>query len=299
MNAFDHIAVIYNPNSTGDAPDMAKKLAEQIDEHSDTLKVKATLTPTKHARHAIDLARDIALKYKRPLIVSVSGDGGYNEIVNGAMQAKEKSPSKRPVVAVIGAGNANDHRRVMRDRPLIELIVENQPKAFDLLHIEATAKNFSLTRYAHSYIGFGVTPEVGNELNKREKSLWSEISMILYTYRKYAPFRIERGGKTLVLDNLVFANINEMAKIIKLDEKNTVRDGQFEVIELPHRSKLHMFGTLIKAAINGFHNPPSFQTYSLQVLDALPIQLDGEIEKLPATSRVKVSSKHKAIDSLY
>lgn len=299
MNAFDHIAIIYNPNSTGDAPNMAQALADEIDKNFKTIGVKATLTTTKRARHAIELSKNISLKYKRPLIVSVSGDGGYNEVVNGAMQAKKKSLKYQPVVAVIGAGNANDHRRVMRDKPLIELIKKGKPKSFDLLHIDATAKDFSLSRYAHSYIGFGITPEVGNELNKRDVNLWAEMKMILKTYRIYAPFRIQRNNAEYILDNLLFANINEMAKIVKLDDKNTVRDGRFEVIELRHRSKLHMLGTLIKAAVVGFKKPPSFQTFSLQTIDALPIQLDGEIEKLPKECSITVSSKQTAIDSLF
>ena len=299
MSSFDHIAIIYNPNSTGDAPQMAEQLAREIDQNHRHIRVKATLTPTKRARHAIEIAEKTASSYKRPLIISVSGDGGYNEVVNGAMLAKEKSRNSQPVVAVVAAGNANDHRRVMRDEPLIELIKAGTIRSFDLIHIQAKAKGFSLKRYAHSYIGFGITPEVGNELNKRSKSLWSEIRMILKTYHIYAPFRIERSGSEKVLDNLLFANINEMAKIIKLDDTNTVQDGRFEVIELPHRSKLRMLGTLLKAAISGFSNPPSFQTYSLKTVDALPIQLDGEIEKLPKQCEIIVSSKHRAIDSLF
>ena len=299
MNVFDYIAIIYNPNSTGDAPQMAEDLARKIDAKPKSIGVKAVLTPTEAERHAITLAKRIASKHKRPLIISVSGDGGYNEVVNGAMQAKEISRSASPVVAVIGAGNANDHRRVMRDKPLIDLITAGKPKSFDLLHIEAKAKGFSLNRYAHSYIGFGITPEVGNELNKRDVNLWAEIRMILKTYRIYAPFRIQRNNAEYVLDNLLFANINEMAKIIKLDDKNTVHDGRFEVIELRHRSKIHMLGTLVKAAVIGFKNPPSFQTYSFKTIDALPIQLDGEIEKLPKNCTVTITAKHAAIDSLF
>lgn len=299
MNVFDHIAIIYNPNSTGDAPQMAKDLAREIKKNHTSIGVNATLTPTERAGHAIELSRNITREYKRPLIVSVSGDGGYNEIVNGAMQGKTQKNTFNPVVAVVGAGNANDHRRVMRSEPLIDLIVKANIRSFDLLSLEASSRNFKLQRYAHSYIGFGITPEVGNELNKREVNLWAEIRMILKTYHVYAPFKIERGGATYLLDNLLFANINEMAKIIKLDEDNTVQDGKFELIELRHRSKIHMLGTLLKAAALGFSHPPSYKTYSLKVLNTLPIQLDGEIEKLPKGTTVTVTSKHKAIDSLF
>lgn len=299
MSTFDHIAIIYNPESTGDAPKLAKELAQQIDDARSTIGVRATLTPTKRAGHAIDLARDISLKYSRPLIVSVSGDGGYNEVVNGAMQAKEKSSDALPVVAVVGAGNANDHRRVMRSRPLIDLIIEANIRSFDLLHISASAKSFTLERYAHSYIGYGVTPQVGHELNRRGKSLLHELGSILKTYRTYAPFQIQRGDTRLTLDNLIFANINEMAKFVKLDETKTVRDGRFEVIELEHRSKIHMLFTLIKAAIVGFKRPPSHSHYTLMSLKKLPIQLDGEVEWLPANCQAAVTSRQTAIDSLF
>lgn len=299
MPSFDHIAIIYNPNSTGNAAELTEKLRDQIDDHYDAIGTRATLTPTKHAKHAIELAKAVALKHKRPLIVSVSGDGGYNEVVNGAMQAKRSSKKARPVVAVVGAGNANDHRRVMRDDPLIELIRTANIRSFDLLHISAKAQGYSLSRYAHSYIGFGVTPQVGHELNKHGKSLFYEIMTILKTYRIYAPFEIERSGQRTLLDNLVFANINEMAKIIKLDDENTVHDGKFEVIELRHRSKLAMLGTLLRAAVVGFSDPPSYQSYSLKNLKALPIQLDGEIERLPKGCDITITSEPAAIDSLF
>jgi diacylglycerol kinase family enzyme len=200
---------------------------------------------------------------------------------------------------VLGAGNANDHRRVMRDEPLITLIEQAEVKSFDLLKLTASTDTFELTRYAHSYIGFGITPEVGNELNKRTKSIWSEIAMILKTYHTYAPFEVTTDNETFVLDNLVFANINEMAKFIKLDEVNTARDGRFEVILLRHRSKLRMLGTLIRAAVVGFKDAPSVASYRLTIHQGLPIQLDGEIEKLPAECTVTVSSEHQAIDSLF
>lgn len=299
MPVFDHIAIIYNPGSTGDAPKLARELKAKIDRNHKSIGTKASLTPTKRAGHAIELAKKISLTYRRPLIVSVSGDGGYNEVINGAMQAKERSKTAHPVTAVVGAGNANDHRRVMRSRPLIDLIKAGKPKAIDLVHISATAKGFTLGRYAHSYIGYGVTPQVGHELNQHGKNLWLEIRSILKTYRTYAPFTIEHDGARLTLDNLIFANINEMAKFIKLDERNTMHDDQFEVIELRHRSKIHMLGTLLRAAVVGFKNPPSHSRYELKSFEKLPIQLDGEVEWLPKNCTAVVTSRHAAIDSLF
>lgn len=299
MSAFDHIALIFNPGSTGDAPALARDLAKKIDRAHKTIGVRATLTPTQHAGHAAELARRIAQKYKRPLLISVSGDGGYNEVVNGAMQARDASKAARPVVAVMGAGNANDHRRVMRDRSLLQLIKEADVKPLDLIHLAVTAKDFSLSRYAHSYIGYGITPQVGYELNKHGKSFWRELQAVIKTFHTYEPFMVERNGAQYKLDNLIFANVNEMAKFITLDEKNSVHDGKFEVIELRHRSKFHMLISLVRAVLFGFKNPPSYSRYSLKSLAKQPVQLDGEIEWLPAHARAEISARAAAIDSLF
>lgn len=295
MKSFDHIAIIYNPNSTGDAPKMAKNLASQIKKAG----MKPTLTPTKRAGHAVDLAKNTALKYKRPLIISVSGDGGYNEVVNGAMKAKAAKKSVSAVVAVAGAGNANDHRRVMRSSPLINLIKRADPKPLDLIHIKATAKGFKLERYAHSYIGFGLTPEVGQKLNLHGKTTVDEVRLVIKTVTKLTPFTVVRDGKTRRSYSLVFANISEMAKLIKLDKRNTVHDNKFEVVEIRHNGKFwllwELFVTLFKPKVS----PQSFTTYTFKTTAAQPVQLDGEIEQLPSHCSITITSSADAIESLY
>ena len=71
------------------------------------------LCPTERAGHARDLARDAA-QAGHPLIVSVSGDGGDNEVVDGVM----KAGNDNAVCAAKAAGNANDHRRTTAQRRL-------------------------------------------------------------------------------------------------------------------------------------------------------------------------------------
>lgn len=72
-----------------------------------------SLMPTEHAGHATQLSRSAA-DSGRPLVVSVGGDGGYNEVVNGVMQAGNDQAS----TAVLAAGNANDHRRSTAEMPI-------------------------------------------------------------------------------------------------------------------------------------------------------------------------------------
>lgn len=300
MKVFDHIAIIYNPKSTGDAPKLAKDLRDSVNGHFEVIQKKATLYPTNKPGHAIEIAYDIAQKYARPLLVSVSGDGGYNEVINGVMAAKKLFPAQQPVVAVMAAGNANDHKRVMRhNTPLIRLIKEAQIKQFDLISLTARAKDFEMQRYAHSYIGLGITPEVGHALNNHPKSRWNEFRLTLQTVKDFEPFILRRNGKSNKYDSIVFANINEMAKYVSLDSKNTIRDGKFEVISVKHVNKLLTFLNILKALLQGFRHVPSYDTYRFDLPEASKVQFDGEVIELPAQSQIVIKSHQVCIDSIF
>ena len=296
MKAFDHIAIIYNPGSTGDAPRLADKFHKSLKQEG----FSATLSPTKHAEHAIEIARKAALKYKRPLLISVSGDGGYNEVIRGAMEAKQQSDKARPVTAVIAAGNANDHKRVTRgDTPLLTLIRKNEVKTMDVLEVTARAKNFSLTTYAHSYVGLGVTPLAGDALNKQGKSLVSELRILFTTYAKFVPFPAEIDGRTREYNNIIFGNINEMAKVVKLHESVSLNDGKFEVIKMRHHSNIGMVLQLIYTAIFGVKKSRTTSEFTMKLPKKELVQLDGEIIKLPAGTTLTVRSIRSGIESLY
>ena len=148
---FDRVIVIYNPNSTGDAPALAEELRADLAERLPDLPVD--LNPTEHAGHARTLAADAA-RSGRPLIVSVSGDGGYNEVVNGVMDV----PGSKAVCTVVAAGNANDHHRSMPARPLPQAVLDDPVRHIDLLRITFGTEQPAQVHYAHSYIGFGLTP---------------------------------------------------------------------------------------------------------------------------------------------
>lgn len=292
---FDYIAIIYNPESTGDAPRLAEQLAKNLANEG----FSADINHTKRPKHAISIAERISLKYKRPLIISVSGDGGYNEVINGAMNAKRKSEKAQPVVSVLGAGNANDHYRVMHDSSIVELVKTHSVKPMDLISFHAKSKKTIVERYAHSYIGFGITPEVGDQLNRHGKGLLSELVLILKTFKNFEPFEIIHDKQSRLCDSLIFANINEMAKVVKLDATNTVDDDKFEVIEIAHKSKFRLLLSMVRAAILGFTKPPSYSSYTFQIPKKLAVQSDGEISELPAHSSVTITSHGDAIDSLY
>jgi diacylglycerol kinase family enzyme len=291
---FDTIAIIFNPNSTGDAPALAEQLKASL---SGLLPYAADirLQPTSHAGHAVQLAREVAAT-GHVLMVSVSGDGGYNEVVNGVMQAGNPDA----VCAVLAAGNANDHSRSTGTGPLEHAIAGGDVRHIDLLRITTGQPGDAPDEYAHSYIGFGLTPIMAIGLEKGSKGALKETVSVVRTFAKFKPFEIlPDGGKRRKFDSLVLANIAQMAKYATLsDADGKLADGKFEVVVFPHKSKLRVLLTALRAATKGLGDQPSVKSYGFTTLKPIPYQIDGEVRSLDADTQVTVHSAPAALATL-
>jgi len=282
VTAFDRIVIIFNPHSTGNAQESAEELRGQLAVRLPDVPV--TLSPTQHAGHARDLARDAAAAGS-PLVVSVSGDGGYNEVVNGMMDAA----NARAACAVRAAGNANDHRRVTREQPLADAIVAGEVRRLDLLRLTVGTGPSAEVRYAHSYIGVGLTPVVAVDLEKGGKGSWREIASVVRGFARFRPFPIRLDdGRRRRIDSLVFANIAEMAKHARLSKGGSPDDGRFEVITQRQTGKLRVLATAVRAATRGLGPQPSATHYAFTTLAPMPLQLDGELMELEGNTPVTV-----------
>jgi diacylglycerol kinase (ATP) len=267
---FDAVEIVFNPNSTGDAQERAEELAKQLAERAPELPVQ--LRPTERAGHGREIARDAA-RAGRPLVVSVSGDGGYNDVVNGLMDVGADSA----YAAVLAAGNANDHRRVTRERPLADAILDGDVSKLDLLRM--SVDDGREPRYAHSYIGLGITPTVALELEKGGKGSIKEVISTIRTFSRFRPFQIETDSGTETFDSVIFANIREMAKFAVLSEEGRPDDGRFEVVVLRHTAKWRVLATAVRAAIRGLGPQPTAREYRFRTVDPMPVQVDGEVSE--------------------
>jgi diacylglycerol kinase family enzyme len=290
--AFDRIVVIFNPNSTGPAPQLAEELRAALAERLPDTPLQ--LCPTERAGHARELAAQAAAT-GCPLIVSVSGDGGYNEVVDGVM----RTGNRDAVCAVMAAGNANDHRRSTGERPLVDAIVEGAVRRIDLLRLTVGRESAAHTRYAHSYIGLGLTPIVAIDLEKGGKGSFKEIVSVVRTFAKFRPFTIDVDpGGMRNLDSLLFANIDEMAKYATLSEDGRPDDGRFEVIAVPHTAKWRILGVALKAATRGLGPQPTARHFRFTTVKPTPMQLDGEVIAVEAATPVSVDIAAGALATL-
>jgi len=289
---FERIVVIFNPQSTGPASQRAEELKDALADRLPDMPLQ--LCPTERAGHARELAAHAAAT-GRPLIVSVSGDGGYNEVVDGVMQAGNRDA----VCAVLAAGNANDHRRSTGEQPLVDAIVDGETRRIDLLRLTVGNESDASTRYAHSYIGMGLTPIVAIDLEKGGKGSFKEIVSVGRTFARFRPFTIDvHPGGRRSLDSLLFANIDEMAKYATLSEDGRPDDGRFEVIALPHTAKWRILGVALKAATRGLGPQPTARHFRFTTVRPTPMQLDGEVIAVEAATSVSVDIAEGALSTL-
>lgn len=283
--SYSLIAIIYNPNSTRGGKQQARKLAAKLSKKLPHQKVE--LLETEHAGHGEELAYTIATSYKHPLIISSSGDGGYNEVVNGAMRAQHQGHT--PTTGLLPAGNANDHYRNLHTTDLVEQLLNGTPKQIDLLKLTGTSDGRRIERYAHSYIGFGLTPLIGKELNKTKLNPIKESWIVLVSLFNMKPVHLRIGGEVHRYESLVCSNVDLMSKILKISSPSSVTDGKFEVTIFNRRSKLRLILVLLQAFLKGVKEDRQVSEFTLATVGETLAQADGEIISLDAGTDVRIT----------
>jgi diacylglycerol kinase family enzyme len=285
------VVLIFNPAKAG----MATRISDvQHDLATHVPDVPIELLSTDFAGHARKLARSVA-SAGAPLIVSVSGDGGYNEVVNGVMDV----PGSRAVCTVLPAGNANDHHRSRPVRPFTEAIGESRVRRIDLLRITFRGAHREQVQYAHSYVGFGLTPLMAIGIEKGGKGKILELISVARTLSALRPFELVRDdGATAQFDSLILANISRMAKYGRVSESNHPDDGRFEVVTLPHAGRWKMALMTLRAVTLGLGHQPSVSSYAFTTRNAVPCQIDGEVVHVQAGTHVLVESARGALATI-
>jgi diacylglycerol kinase (ATP) len=294
-SVYSSISIIFNPKSTGASKTKADNLVRLLQKDFPDIPVNAV--PTQYAGHASELAYLAAMGSERPLVISSSGDGGYNEVVNGVMRAQDEGADV--VTSLLPSGNANDHYHSLRSEAAIEKrITSGESRSIDLLHIKASNDAQTWERYAHSYLGIGITANVGNKLNKislNPVNEWVVSARIIYSS---PPVTVVIGRKKHNYDSLILSNIGRLGKIFTLSSSSQVDDGKFEVLALESTNKAAMLRRVAQALSSPVEKVVGIKQmtrFSFQTTDKQPMQLDGEIVTLAPKTTVEVRSVKRVL----
>jgi diacylglycerol kinase (ATP) len=290
-----HIAIIYNPKSSGGSSRAAQELYGDIRKRLPHTGIE--VLPTKYAGHAADLAEIVGRTRKNALVVSVGGDGTYHEVINGVMRLPGRG---RPACVVLAAGNANDHHSALDpEKELIDRIMEPTEQGMDLLKVSSlNPSGEDLVRYAHSYIGFGTSGRIARALNKEAKGLLSEKWIVFRELMRPQSFEIIEKGKVRALYSIVCGNVEQMAKYITIDKHADPTDGKFEIVETPVVSKLDLLKEVTQSAVGSPAQGKSAKKLSFMLMTSTQAQFDGETAWLSKGSTVTVAVQPKALKTL-
>lgn len=291
MTSFTAITIIYNPNSTGNGLELAKELKAKL--KSLNVQLPVELAATKRAGHAEELAYKLALASKRPLIISASGDGGYYEVINGLLKAQAEGA--HPTAGLLPAGNANDHYHETHNGDLARDIIKAHTQQIDVLKIATKIKGKPFNRYAHSYIGFGLTPKIGHQLNQTQLNRFNEMWLVLKAIVHLKSTSLVVDGKKYYYYSLIFSNVSTMSKVLSISDEASNHDGKFEVSVVRQRSKLNLLLSLIWASVASMQGVWQADAFELKTVKPTLVQLDGEIYTIDRGSHVTITLDHKLL----
>lgn len=286
MPQYSSLTIIFNPNSSGSGRVMAREFCRNL--RKEILGLKVSVIGTKHAGHGEELAYDIARSEKRPLIISASGDGGYHDVINGLMRAQASGAT--PTAGILPAGNANDHYHYVHGNSfdIAKSIRAGRTQKIDLLKLHSVSDGHAFVRYAHSYIGLGLTSKASHELNKAKLNRLNEIWIVMRALLSLKPVRLRIGNTERVYDSLIFSNIGRMSKVVSLSGEARVDDGKFEVVSIDRRSRLELMASLLKASTIGLNVREQKRRFSFSPVRSCLVQLDGETVRLDAGAYSRV-----------
>jgi len=284
--SFSSTSIIYNPKSTGTSKRNALDLQQRL-KRDPTITAEVQVIPTKHAGHAEELAYQHAKASPYPLVISASGDGGYNEVVNGVMRARAEGA--KAVTGLLPSGNANDHYHSVRSGLAEKLIAAGQPRNIDLLQVTVTSATDAWQRYAHSYAGIGLTAAASIRYNRNRLNPLSEWVISFQEITRLRPSKVIVAGSEQRYDSLILCNINRIGKLFFVSELSKIDDGKFEVVALQSTTKLDLFRHLAKAMTNRSGHWEQTTQFSFTTIEPQSMQMDGEIHTVPANATVTIT----------
>jgi len=149
---------------------------------------------TEHKYHAVELARE-ACSRNADIILSVGGDGTFNEIVNGVM-SRNCPADRRPVLGIVSVGTGSDFARTLGltgdYRAAVRAMIRGKPRFCDVGFVRFTIGGRTKTRYFANVFDVGLGGNVVRIANFVPKNLGGFLTFLLSSLAGLATFKPPR-----------------------------------------------------------------------------------------------------------
>ena len=257
---------------------------------------------TERAGHAEEMVVKWAEDFD--VVVSVSGDGTTNEIINGIM----KVPSAELKLAMFPAGTADDFACNMgydrKDKEqALRTILGDSCRTIDLIHYD--------DRYAAVTWGLGVDSEIADGAYKWKKFripayFYSGLRKCFFEERKKYQVRFDYEGQIFEGPVLIsiLCNAPVFGRYIRINPNAKMNDGLLDLTvgrEMPNLYGLVLFGCACLGGRHGFSSLVSYhqvREMRVECKSDTYAQIDGEVFRFDAGKVINLSMVPQALKVL-
>lgn len=257
---------------------------------------------TERAGHAEEMVVKWAEDFD--VVVSVSGDGTTNEIINGIM----KVPSADLKLAMFPAGTADDfacnmgYDRKDKEQALRAILGEST-RTIDLIRYD--------DRYAAVTWGLGVDSEIADGAYKWKRFripayFYSGLRKCFFEERKKYDVRFDYEGQTFEGKVLIsiLCNAPVFGRYIRINPNARMNDGLLDLTvgrEMPNVYGLALFGFACLGGRHGFSKLVSYhqvREMRVECKSDTYAQIDGEVYRFDAGKVINLSVVPRALKVL-
>ncbi len=245
-------------------------------------------------------------KNSKILIAIGGGDGTVSSITNQLLNDSKVCKYSNIYLLPLWGGNANDLAYMLnglsKTTSCKKLINDSINIKMPLIKIDIESKNtLAQTFYANCYASFGASAYIADKLESSRSSskrfikyfppflIIREVFLVIASILEATVFRMEIDSRDTNFFEHSFVNGPRMAKVSRLPI--SLHEKAFFHAQIKQKSPSVII-ELIKLAISGKSSPNYKKKEKVTFIAKEPItaQIDGEIHKIPAHTKIAVTS---------
>lgn len=262
--------IIYNPHSG------RKTKKEFLTQYVDIL-LKHNYDPevifSKYQGHVTKIVKDLS---HFDLVITIGGDGTFNEAVNGNLARPEK---KRLLMSHIPLGTTNDIGAIFGygNDPIenLKLLLDGEARNLDICTVNGKAFVYVAGFGKFMTIPYGTPREQKKKLGYLAY-LWSGIKEFRHKTKLYdIEFEIDGKASRGLFSFMLISNANRIAGINQFYKEVKLDDGKFEVLFCNLTKKADIIKSLFIIATGDITKVPGFYFYKT---DDLKINFNTKVK---------------------